>query len=144
MAFLIGDVKVVVNNVDLSLYADSVDTPMEREQVDVSTFNPSGARNFLPGLAEQTITIEFLQNFGANLVHATLYPLYSAGTSFPIYVMPDSDSGTSATNPLFGGTATMFSYNGLTGSLNDPAKFEAEFKPAPGAHFAWGTVFPPP
>lgn len=142
MAFLIQDVKVVVNGVDLSQYADSVDTPSEREQVDVSTFNPSGARSFLPGLADQTITVEFMQHYGANLVHATLEPLYSSGTQFVVFVQPDSDAGTSATNPVFGGTAVLFSYNGLSGGLNDPAKFEAEFKPAPNCSFSWGTVAP--
>lgn len=142
MAFLIGDVKVKVNNVDLSLYADSVDTPEEKEQIDASTFNPSGARSFLPGLSDATISVEFLQNFGSNLVHATLYPLFTSGTTFPIFVQPDSDAGTSSANPLFGGTAILSSYNGLTGGLNDVAKFTAEFKPAPGASFAWGTVAP--
>ena len=59
-----GDVKVVVNNVDLSAYADSVDTPMEREQVEVSAFSPTGSRAFLPGLSDQTITVEFARPTG--------------------------------------------------------------------------------
>ena len=142
MAFLIGDVKVVVNNVNLSAYADSVDTPQSKDQIDVSTFNPTGARSFLPGLTDATISVEFLQNYGSNLVHQTLYPLFTSGSQFPLYVVPDSDTATTATNPLFGGTAVLSSYNGLTGGLNDPAKFTAEFKPAPNAAFTWGTVAP--
>lgn len=140
--FLITDVKVVVNNVNLSDHADSVDTPAESEQIEVSSFSPSRTREFLPGLAEQTIEIEFLQDFAAGKVHATLYPLYSGGSSFPLFVQPDSDAGTSSTNPIFGGTAVLFSYNGLSGGLNDPSKMTATFKPAPNATFVWGTVAP--
>lgn len=142
MAFLIGDVKVVVNSVDLSDQAFSVDVPMERDQVDVSTFSPSGARSFLPGVADQTITIGFRQNFASGKVHQTIEPLYRLGSAFPIYVVPDSDTGTSSTNPVFGGTASVFSYNGLSGELNDSADIEVEFKPSPGQHFAWGTAWP--
>lgn len=143
MAFLAGDVKVVVNNVSLSDQAFGVDTPEEKDQVDVSVFSPTGARNFLPGIADQTITVSFRQNFASGKVHATLYPLYTSGSSFPMFVQPDSDVGTSSTNPIFGGTAQLFSYNGLGGAdLNASVDIEAVFKPAPGATFTWGTVAP--
>jgi hypothetical protein len=141
--FLATDIKVVVNNVNLSDHADSVDTPSESEQIDVSSFSPTRTREFLPGLADQTIEVEFLQDFASAKVHATLYPLYSGGSSFPLFVQPDSDAGTSATNPVYGGTAQLFSYNGLGGAtLNDPVKITATFKPAPNASFSWGTVAP--
>lgn len=141
--FLATDVKVKVNNVDLSDHADSVDTPEESEQVDVSGFSPTRTREFLAGLSDQTIEVEFLQDFASSKVHATLQPLYSSGTSFPMFVQPDSDAGTSTTNPIFGGTAVLFSYNGLGGaSLNEPVKITATFKPAPGSSFSWGTVAP--
>lgn len=139
MAFLVGDVRVVINSVDLSAQAFSVDTPMEKDQVDVSTFSPTGARSFVPGVADQTITIGFRQGYGSSGVHQTLEPLYRLGSAFPIYVVADSDTATSATNPAFGGTASLYSYNGLTGELNDSADIEAEFKPAPGSSFKWGT-----
>jgi hypothetical protein len=140
--FLLTDAKVVVNNVVLSDHADGVDTPSEKEQIDVSSFSPTGTREFLPGIADQTIEIEFFQDFASNKVHATLEPLYTSGSSFPLFVQPDSDAGTSATNPIYGGTAQLFSYNGLSGSLNDPSKMTATFKPAANASFTWGTVAP--
>lgn len=143
MAFLAGDVKVVVNNVNLSDQAFGVDTPQEKDQVDVSTFSPTGARNFLPGIMDQTVTVSFRQNFASGKVHATLEPLFRLGSAFPFFVQPDSDAGTSATNPIYGGTAQIFSYNGLGGAeLNASVDIEAIFKPAPGATFTWGTVAP--
>ncbi len=136
------DVKVVVNNRNLSDHAFRVSTPSEKEQVDVSGFSSTGTREFLPGVADQTIEVSFLQDFGTSSVHATLEPLYTGGSVFPLFVQPDSDIGTSATNPIFGGTASLFTYNGLDGELNGRGEVTATFKPAAGSRFAWGTVAP--
>lgn len=136
------DVKVVVNNRNLSDHAFRVSTPSEKEQVDVSGFSATGTREFLPGVADQTIEVSFLQDFGTNSVHQTLEPLFRSGTTFPLFVQPDSDAGTSASNPIFGGTASLFTYNGLDGELNARGEVSATFKPAAGSSFAWGTVAP--
>jgi hypothetical protein len=140
--FIHGDDKVVVNGRVLSDHAFAIDTPSEKEQVDVSGFSPTATREYLPGLAEQTIEVSFLQDFGTNSVHQTLEPLYRTGTTFPMFVQPDSDAGTSAANPIYGGTASLYEYNGLSGELNSRAEVVAVFKPAPGSSFAWGTVAP--
>jgi len=139
--FLLTDVKVVCNSVDLSDHAFNVDTPETKPQVDVSGFNPTRTSEFLPGLADQTITIQFRSDFAAGKVHATLQPLYAGGSVFPIYVQPTS-STPSATNPVCGGSAVMFDYNGLSGALNADAQMTVNFKPAPGSLFTWGTVPP--
>lgn len=140
--FVNTDVKVVVGTTDLSDHAFNVDTPSEKEQVDVSGFSPTGTREFLPGLADQTIEVQFLQDFGSNSVHAVLNPLYTSGTQFVVFVQPDSDAGTSDVNPVYGGTATLYSYNGLSGGLNERSEVTATFKPASGSTFSWGTVAP--
>jgi len=136
--FISTDWRVVVNNVDLSDHADSVDTPQEKEQIDVSGFG--GTREFLPGIEDATLTIEFIQDFGTAKVHQTVYPLYSGGSTFPIYVQPSRSSGTSTTNPVYGGTASVYTYNGGAAALNDVSKITVDFKPAPGARFSWGTA----
>jgi hypothetical protein len=132
----------VVNNVSLGDHSFDVDTPSTKEQVDVSGFSPTGTREFLPGLADQTITIQFENDFAAGSVHATLQPLQASGSAFPIYVQPSSSAGTTATNPIYGGTAVLFEYNGLSGALNARSETTATFKPAPGSRFSWGTVAP--
>lgn len=140
--FLLNDVKVVVNGVSLGDHAFNVDTPSEKEQVDVSGFSPTNSREYLPGLADQTIEVQFENDFAAGSVHATLNPLYESGTSFPIYLQPDSDSGTSATNPIYGGSAVLYAYNGLSGALEARSETTATFRPAPGSRFTWGTAAP--
>lgn len=140
--FILQDVKVVVAGQTLSDHAFNVDTPSEKEQVDVSGFSTTGAREFLPGPEDQTIEIQFLQDFASNKVHATLEPYYTSGSAFALYLVPDSDTGTSATNPIYGGSANLYSYNGLSGALGARAEMTATFRPAPGSRFTWGTTTP--
>jgi hypothetical protein len=138
--FILTDVRVMVNGVNLSDHAVSVGTPSTKEEVDVSGFSPLGSREFLPGVEDQIITVGFLQDYGTNSVHQTLEPLYRGGSSFPFYLVPDSDTGTSTSNPVYGGTAKIYAYDGLAGALNARAEFEATFRPAPGNRFAYGTT----
>ena len=139
--FLNTDVKVVVAGQDLSDHAFNIDTPQVKPQVDVSGFNPTRTTEYLPGLADQTITVQFRQDFAAGSVHATLNPLYTGGSVFVVYVQPTSGT-VSATNPAFGGSATMYDYNGLAGALNASSDMTVNFKPAPGSRFAWSSTVP--
>ncbi len=136
--FVSTDWRVVVNNVDLSNHAFNVDTPQTKERVDVSGFG--GNMEFLPGQEDATLTVSFIGDFGTNSVHQTLSPLFTSGTTFPVYVQPFNGESTAAANPLFGGTASLFDYNGGAATLNQRAEVVVEFKPAPNSTFAWGTA----
>lgn len=131
--------KVVVNNVNLSDHAFSVDGVDEKEKIDVSGFG--GFKEYLPGSRDQTVTISFLQDRAASSVYATIKPLYEGGSVFPFYVVPDSSLGTSATNPLFGGSASCYSFP-FGAELDSREEMEIEFSPATSAGFSWGTVAP--
>lgn len=134
--FISTDWKVVINGVTLSDHAFDVQIQDEKEQVDVSGFSPTGRREFLPGIQDQGITVSFLNDFGSGSVHATIWPLYEGGSSFPVLVQPDSDAGTSGSNPWYGGTANVFSYP-PSATLNERAEVVVEFKPAPNSLFDW-------
>lgn len=129
--FINQDVSVVVNSVNLSGHAFSVEVGGEKEQVDVSGFNSSGAREFLPGLRDETIVVRFLQDFAAALVDATLYPLYNNGTAIPVVIKPTS-AAVSATNPSFTATCTLYTYKSLDGTLGERSETEATFKVTSG------------
>ena len=139
--FLLKDVKVMVGTTDLSLHAFNVDTPGTREQVDVSGFSTVGTREYLPGLADESIVIQFENDFAASSVHSVLEPLYRLGTTTLVYVVPTS-AAVSATNPAFGGQGVLFDYNGLSGALNARSETTATFKPAPGGTFQWSATTP--
>lgn len=138
--YLLTNALVQVNGQDLSRFAFSLDTPDEREQVDVSGFNPTGTQEFLPGQRSQTITVGFLQGFGTGEPHPVLRPLYEGGSAFPLLIRPDATAAAGPTNPTFGGTASLYAYNGLAGQLNARGEIEATFRPATGGGFAWGTA----
>ncbi len=133
--YLLTNAGVLVNNVDLSNHAFSLDTPESAEQVDVSGFSATRTREFLPGVIDQTITIGFLQDFAGSSVHETLSALFASGTTFPLKVYA---VGTTGTN--FGGTASIYEYNGLQGELNARGEVPATFKPASNSLFAWSTA----
>lgn len=138
--FLLNNAKVMVGSADLSNYAFNLDTPDEKEQVEVSGFNPSGSREFLPGQRDQTVTIQFLQGFGSNEPHRVLQPLYESGSAFLISVQPDATAGVGTANPRFAGTAVLYAYNGLSGALGARGEITATFRPATSAGFSWQTV----
>lgn len=138
--FLLTDAKIVVNGVDLSDHAFSLDTPQTRDRVDVSGFNSTGAKEFLPGSTEETITIGFLQDFAASKVHQTLNPLYQNSSTFSLVIQPTS-AAISSTNPALFGTAAMFTYNGLSGDISNRAEISVEFSSAdPTAPLKWASA----
>ena len=138
--YLLTKAKILVNSVDLSNFAFSLDTPETKEQVDVSGFNAAGTREYLPGQSDQTITVGFLQGFGTGEPHRVLQPLYASGTSFVIQVQADSTQATGPGNPTFGGTATLYDYDGLNGQLNARGEMTATFRPTGATGFVWGTT----
>ena len=138
--YLLTNAKITVAGTDLSRFGFSLDTPETKEQVDVSGFNPAGTREYLPGQSDQTITVGFLQGFGSSEPHRVLQPLFSSGTSFPISVQADATAPAGPGNPTFGGTASLYDYNGLAGQLNARGEITATFRPATGTGFQWGTA----
>jgi len=136
--FISTDWKLVVAGVDLSNYCFDIQIGDEKDQVDVSGFSATGRKEFLPGQQDQTITAQLLQNFSSGGVHATLWPLYEGGSSFTVVVQPDSDAGTSTSNPWYGGTANIFAYP-PSATLNERAEITVEFKPAPNSLFDWSS-----
>lgn len=133
---LLNSAVVLVAGKDLSNYAFSLDTPDERDQVDVSGFNPTAASEFLPGKRVQSAAIGFVNDYaGTAGPHQTLQPLYESGTSFAISIQPDPNAA-----QYLKGTVSMFSYNGISGQLGARAELTATFSPAPNATLAWGTT----
>lgn len=141
--FLATDVAIILDGLNVSGHAFSVDLPDTREQVDVSGFSSTGAKEFLPGNRDQTATIGLLQDFGTSVtsvaIHQKLNTLYSTSSAFVFSVRPTS-SGTSDINPSFGGTAQLYEYDGLNAQLNARAEIQAVLRPANGAVWSWATA----
>jgi len=133
------DWKVVVNGTVLSSWAHDVQIEDTKEKLDASGFSPTGARTYVQGLREQTVTIQFRNDMAAGGPFQVMKPLYEGGSAFTFWVQRDSDAGTSTTNPIYGGTASIFTFP-LGVTLNEIEELEVEFSPATNAVFNWGTA----
>ena len=110
MAKFVGtDVSVVLNSVDLSDRVEEIELSINGEVVDATTMGAT-FREKLGGLKDWSVSITFAQDFAANEVDATLFPI--VGTSVPIVVKPTS-AGVGATNPSFSGNVIVEQYNPL-------------------------------
>ena len=101
---VLKDADITVNGVVLSNRANSVELNYEVESVEVTAFG--GNRSFIGGLQNNTITIEFMQDFAAANVEATIFPLVGAQTTVTVRA---SSAATSATNPLYTVSGTFLS-----------------------------------
>ena len=101
---VLKDADITVNGVVLSNRANSVELNYEVESVEVTAFG--GNRSFIGGLQNNTITIEFMQDFAAANVEATVFPLVGTQTSVTVRA---SSTATSATNPLYTVSGTFLS-----------------------------------
>lgn len=102
---VITDADITINGVVLSNLANQVTLNYEKEAVEVTAFGDAG-RKFTGGLQNVTIDIEFMQDFAAGKVEATVFPLVGAQTSVTVR---KSSAATSATNPLYTVSGTYLS-----------------------------------
>ena len=120
---VLTNADITVNGVVLSNRANSVELNYEVESVEVTAFG--GNRSFVGGLQNNTITIEFMQDFVAANVEATIYPLVGQQTS--VTVRPSS-AATSATNPLYTVTGTFLSsHTPVSGAVGELAMTSLTF-----------------
>lgn len=123
---------VLVNSVDLSDHATKITAVDNRAEVDVTAFSSNGYVQLTKGLGTAEIDIDFLQDFAAGKVHATLSPLIGSTTPIAVEVRP-VNAARSATNPaILLSSALLFTYNGLDSQVGNAATTTATFKNAPG------------
>ena len=114
---VLTNADITVNGVVLSNRANSVELNYEIESVEVTAFGTN--RSFVGGLQNNTITIEFMQDFVAANVEATIFPLVGQQTS--VTVRPTAAS-TSATNPLYTVSGTFLSsHTPVSGAVGELA-----------------------
>jgi len=98
MAVLVlTDASITVNSVALSDHANSVTLNYEIDSVETTAFGSTGHK-FTGGLQNNSLDIEFMQDFAASNVEATIYPL--VGTTTTVVIKPTS-SAVGATNPSY-------------------------------------------
>ena len=94
---VLTNADITINGVVLSSYANSVELNYEVDSVEVTSFG-DGGHKFTGGLQNVTVSMDLMQDFDANKVEATVFPLVGRQTTVTVRA---SAAATSATNPLY-------------------------------------------
>lgn len=135
---VLTNVKVTVNSIDLSNHVQKVEVKQSKNKVEITAMGAQ-AKTYTPGLGDDSITVTFWNDFAASSVNATLQPLYTSGSQFPVVILPVNAS-VSATNPSFSGTFALYDYTPLSGAVGDASQMNVEFTNANQLGIVSGTA----
>jgi hypothetical protein len=123
---VLRDAVLTVAGFDLSDHVDSVTITTHRGVMDVTCYGDTGL-HYAPALRTDQFQAVFLQDFGANKVHAVIAGLLSS-SGFTVSCKPRTGV-VSATNPLFSATCIILDYTPLGAKAGDrsdaPVTFQA-------------------
>lgn len=109
---------VTINSVDVSDHVASVTLNSSIDVVETTAFGTTGARTRIGGLADNSISLEFHQDYASSSIEATIYPLL--GTTTSVVVKPNG-STTSVTNPSYTSTVLVSEWTPLNGAVGELA-----------------------
>jgi len=117
--------RIVLNNAsivfgtsnDLSDHIASVTINTSYDIVETTSFG-STAKTRIAGLADNSVSLEFHQDFASGSVESIIYPLL--GTAITIKVKPNADTVT-ATNPQYAFSALISEWTPLNGAVGELA-----------------------
>jgi len=109
--------SITIGSTDLSSYITSVTLDTKYDIVETTSFG-STAKTRVAGLADNSVTLDFLQDFSASAVEATIYPLL--GTSTSIVIKPVATT-TTTTNPTYTVSAIVSEWSPLKGGIGQLA-----------------------
>lgn len=114
--FLQNNVGVKINSVDLSDHITSVTLTQNFDELEVTALGDT-AHKFAKGLEASTLTLDFLNDFAAASVYATLQAAY--GTTVTAVLIPVKGTAVSATNPLYTVSIIINNLTPLNGAVGD-------------------------
>lgn len=109
---------ITVNSVNLSDHIASVTLTTNRDVVETTAFSSTAARTRIGGLADNSVTLEFHQDYATSSVEATIYPLLGSTTS--VVVKPNG-STTATDNPSYTFNALVSEWTPLNGAVGELA-----------------------
>lgn len=116
---VLTDAKVTINGVNLSDHIASITLNESADVVETTAFSSTAAKTRVAGLKDNSVTLEFHQDFAANNVEATINGTSSlVGTVTTIVVQPTS-AAVSATNPSYSFSALVSEWQSLSGSVGE-------------------------
>lgn len=119
---VLTDASVVINGVNLSQYITSVSLSTSNDVLDTTGFGAGGARTRTAGLSDNSVTLEFNQDFATSALEASINAVGSSlvGTTTTVVVKPTS-SAVSVSNPSFSFSAVVSEWQPLSGAVGELA-----------------------
>jgi hypothetical protein len=117
--FATTDYVVRINGTDFSNTLNQAELTIEAEDLETTAFG-SGFRTRIGGLKQASVTLQFMQDFAAASVDATLNPL--VGTIATVVMIPQG-TAISSTNPSYTATCLVTQYSPMASSVGDLATF---------------------
>lgn len=109
--------SVSIAGTDLSTSISSVTLDTKYDIIETTSFG-STAKTRVAGLADNSISIEFFQDFAASSVEATIFPLL--GTAASVVIKPVATT-VSTTNPSYTVSALVSEWQPLKGGVGQLA-----------------------
>ena len=109
---------ISVGGVDLSDLVASVTLNETFDVVETTAFSSTAAKTRVAGLEDNSITLEFHQDYATGEVEQTIYPLL--GTAAAVIVKPNG-SATGAFNPSYTCSAIISEWTPINGSVGELA-----------------------
>jgi hypothetical protein len=124
--FVLSNAYLSVNGVDLSSHVRRVELTIEAATPDNTTMGSTTTQVMGGGLKNWSLNAEFLQDFAASQVDATLSNVWQQGLAVNIEVRPVNASR-SATNPGYTGSAVLREYVPVSDPVGSEARATAAF-----------------
>jgi hypothetical protein len=120
---VLTNVEVIIGGVDLSNHVASVTLGSTYDVLDTTAFAggnvPAAARERTAGLVDNSLTLEFHQDFDTASVEQTIYPLL--GTLTNVEVQPVVSVTQGPTNPKYTFQALVSDWTPLNGAVGELA-----------------------
>jgi hypothetical protein len=114
--FLQNNVGVKINSIDLSDHVTSVTLTQTFDELEVTALGDT-SHKFAKGLEASQLTLNFLNDFAASSVQATLQANY--GATVTAVLLPVKGTAVSATNPLYTVSLIINNLTPLNGAVGD-------------------------
>lgn len=117
---VLTDASVVINGVNLSEFITSVGLSTSEDVVDTTGMAAGGARTRVSGLQDNSLTLEFNQDFATAGPELTINALGSSlvGTNTSVVIKPTSGA-VSVANPSFSFSCVVAEWQSLSGAVGE-------------------------
>jgi predicted secreted protein len=115
--FAATDYTISINGTSFATSLNSVELALTADDLETTAFGGEW-RTRISGLKSGSITLNFMQDFGAGSVDATLYPLFGSNATV---VMKPTSSATGTVNPAYTAVCLVTQYSPFASSVGDIA-----------------------